>query len=1083
MTVIGLLGPITVAGASATSGASEPAPIAGVRARRLLVSLALADGRVRTAERLIDDVWGDDPPGSPPAALHTQISRLRSILGHGRLEAVAGGYRLTGCRTDLDIAGELVASGTGGDLAAADRLWRGVPGDDLGDAAGGIAGELTARATALRDKLDRTRIGVLLADGDHASARALAENLCAAEFLDETAHMWLMRALAGEGRVADALAVFVRLRRELSSQLGADPGPEITALNAQLLSGAKNSNADDSGVRAAPVTGRRRAKVVGLIADASELVGRDGDIAAIIDLLAAGRLVTVQGPGGVGKTRISHRVGARLAETGRSVFYVQLAPVRDDDDVVAAVASTLGVGDAEWTPGGRTRRPPGDLTVRIVDEIRGADTVLILDNCEQVLDGCARLVAELLAAEQNLTVLTTSRSPLLLAAENIYPLPTLAVGVDGASVELFGRRARAIRPTVSLDPVEVAALCDRLDGLPLAIELAAARIRTMSVGEITARLDERFGLLRGNDRGAPDRHRTLYAVIDWSWDLLGDDARSALRSLCRLPAGFTAETAAVILGYSGFRVDDVLEELVNQSLLAVVETATGTRYRMLETVREFGEAKLADDSAASRVVDEAICHWARAFALEVGAEYECAFASPALMDRVGAEAENLVWVLRRCVTVETGPLTGDELATVVTVFPVLGGLWVIRGLHSEVIAWSTRVMGVLPRPSGDLPDELRKFWQATVLVSSIHQMMHRNLRHVARGRMLLRTLLHRDTVMSEPTDFLSALALAGAGAPAHRLIATGVRAGSPKVALIARGLRMAGWENTGALDLALREGLRMLELTSRYDDIWLSAMPKNTVAGIYGQRAQWEHAIGYYRDAIGQLEQVAATEDSDGSRCYLAGALAALGRFDEAERVLAPIADGWTARDGDPQGHPEVTSAMMMVSAEICHGRGDRRGAAEVFGRSAALIRREHPFLTGDPGAVMLISGSVAGLLDCGDTTTALDYLGVLSEGLRSTLGGRTWLDLPQGATIALIVGRLLTLDQATAADGARLMALGVRLGARRDMPSLHRAVVDAQPNSGLSEDDWASLWDAVRRLSRHQVREEILDFATSSLP
>ena len=1043
----------------------------------MLASLALADGRVRTAERLIDDVWGDDPPGSPAAALHTQISRLRPMLGQGRLEAVAGGYRLTGCRTDLDIAGELVASGEGVDLAAADRLWRGVPGDDLGDAAGGIAGEVRARAAALRDKLDRGRIGVLLADGDHASARALAEKLCAAEPLDETAHIWLMRALAGEGRVADALAVFVRLRRVLSVQLGADPGPEIAALNTRLLSGTHGTE-----VGAVPSVGGRRARVVGVIADTAELVGREADIAAIIDMLDRGRLVTVQGPGGVGKTRISHRVGARLADTGRSVFYVPLAPVRDDDDVVAAVASTLGVGDAEWTPGGRTRRPPGDLTARIVDEIRGADTVLILDNCEQVLDGSARLVAELLAAEQNLTVLTTSRSPLLLAAESIYPLPTLAVGVDGASVELFGRRARAIRPAVTLDPVEVADLCDRLDGLPLAIELAAARIRTMSVREITARLNERFGLLRGNDRSAPDRHRTLYAVIDWSWDLLGDDARSALRLLCRLPAGFTAHTAAVVLGYSGFRLDDVLEELVNQSLLAVVETATGTRYRMLETVREFGEAKQADDVGASRAVDEAISRWARSFALEVGAEYERAFASPALMERVGAEAENLVWVLRRCITAGSGPLAGDELATVVTVFPVLGGLWLIRGLHSEVIAWSARVMPVLPRPSGDLPDELRKFWQATVLVSSIHQLMHRNLRHVARGRMLLRALLHRDTVLREPSDFMSALALAGAGPPVHRLIVI-LRAGAPKVALIARGLRMAGRENTGALDLALRDGLRMLELTARYDDVWLSAMPKNTVAGIYGQRAQWERAIGYYRDAIGQLERVAATEDSDGSRCYLAGALAALGRYDEAERVLAPIADGWTARDPDPQGPPEVSSAMMTVTAEICHERGDSRCAAELFGRSAALICREHPFLTGDPGAVMLISGSVAGLLECGDTTTALGYLGVLSEGLRSTLGGRTWVDLPQGATIALIVGRLLTVDHATAVDGARLMALGVRLGARQDLPSLHRAVVDAQPNSGLSEGDWASIWDGVRGRSRSQVREEILDFATRRLP
>ncbi|QHN25661.1 AAA domain-containing protein [Gordonia pseudamarae] len=1083
-TVIGLLGPVGVVRdvtAACAPGAGEPVPVAGVRARRLLASLAMAEGRVRTAERLIDDVWGTDRPGSPAAALHTQISRLRPVLGPARVEAVAGGYRLTGCRTDLSVVAELAASGDPADLAAAQTWWRGVPGDDLGDADVGLASELRSRANALREAVDRGRLAALLAGGDFAEARTVAERLCATDNLDETAHVGMMRALAGQGATAAALAVFDRLRRSLTAELGADPGPEAAAVHAELLAATAVSGAGSAvPPQVIEPTGRGpRSKVVGVIADSSELVGRDHDISAILDLLGRYRLVTLQGPGGVGKTRVSHRVGARLARAGRSVFYVPLAPIRNDDDVVGAIAATLGVGDTEWTPGGRPRRAVADLTARIVDEIRGLGAVLILDNCEQVVARCALLVAELLTAEPDLVVLTTSRSPLLLAAEHIYQLPALGVDVDGASAELFGRRARAIRRSATLDPIQVAGLCARLDGLPLAIELAAARIRTMSVGEITARLDERFGLLRGSDRSAPDRHRTLYAVIDWSWDLLGDDARSALRRLCRFPAGFTADTAAAVLGYGGYRIDDVLEELVNQSLLAVVETVTGTRYRMLETVREFGETTLAADPGLSRVIDVAICCWARSFALSVSAEYEHDFASPALLDRVAAETENLLWVLRRCVAAESGRPSDDEVITVVTVFPVLGGLWVIRGLHSEVIAWSAKVVPILPRPPAGLPDELRKCWQATVLVSSIHQMMHHDLRHVARCRMLLRALIHRDKVLTGQTDFLSALALAVRGPALHRLIVSGVRAGTPRVALIARGLRMAVRENTGSLDPALRDGLHMLELTSRYDDVWLSAMPKDAVAGIYGQRGQWERSIGYYHDAIAGLERISATEDSDGSRCYLAAALTALGRFDEAEQVLAPVAGGWTVRGPEPQGHTEVVAAMMMAWAEIRYGRGDRIGAAEAFGRSAALIHRDHPFLSSDPGAVMLLSGSVAGLLLCGETDTARIYLDTLCAGLRSTISGRIWLDLPQGATIALVVGLLLNADARTGdkAPGARLMALGVRLGARQDLPSLHRAVVDAQPNSGLSEDDWASMWTQVVRRSRRQVREEILDF------
>ncbi|MCB1295229.1 MAG: winged helix-turn-helix domain-containing protein [Gordonia sp.] len=1077
--VIGLLGPVAVArsGVSTASGEVVPAdltPIAGVRARRLLVSLALASGRVCTSERLIADVWGDTPPGSPGAALHTQISRLRSVVGHTAVEGIAGGYRLAGCRTDLNIVAELASSGDPDDLVAATAWWRGSPGDDLGESVvDDVAEELRTKAGSLRADIDRRLMTALLSRADFAGARSVAEKLCAADELDESAHLALMRSLAGDGRIPDALAVFARLRRALSRELGIDPGPEALALNAELLTAARSPTDQEP----TPSARDWRSRAVGVVSDSSDLIGRDDDIATIVALFGRHRLVTVQGPGGVGKTRVSHRVGAELARAGRSVFYVPLAPIRDDDDVVSAIAATLGVGESEFAASGRPRRSIGDLADRIIDAVRGLDVLLILDNCEQVVGRCATLVADLLAAEPNLWVLTTSRSPLMLTAETIYQLPTLGGGVDGASSELFERRARAIRPAATLLPAAVADLCEKLDGLPLAIELAAARIRTMSVAEITARLEERFALLRGTDRSAPDRHRTLYAVIEWSWDLLDDDARAALCALCRFPAGFTADAASVMLGYNGFRLDETLEALVNQSLLNVIEDRGHIRYRMLEMVREFGEAELATDPDASRRVDTAICLWAGLFAEAAISEYEEDFASVALVEAVYAESENLVWVLRRCVAIIRDDRSEEATTTVVTVFPVLAAAWVVRGLHAEVLAWSERIVPILPGPPADLPDHLRRCWQATVLAATLHQWMHRNIRLIAIGRMLLRRLHSPGLRLIEPTDFLSALLLSRSGTAASRLIAVGVRRGSPKVAMLARGLRMNVRENAGSLDPALSDGLAMIEESTHHDDVWLRAMPRMSVAGIYGQRGQWDRAVDYYRAVIADLDRLSAHEDASGSRCYLACALVALGRLDEAERELAPLADGWSVEAPDPQGHPEVTAAMMVTWAEIRHARGDQNRAAEAFGRAAALICREHPYVAADPGAVLLAGNAVAGMIDCGRVEQAREFLGVLYSGLRAMLGGDGWLDLPQGATIALTIGWLLCAGpDGAASDGTRLIALGLRLGVRRDLPSVHRGTTQAQAISGLTETAWAVVCGDAARLSKRQAKEAILD-------
>lgn len=1073
-TVVGVLGPVAVdSSGTETSSPDTLVAVPGVRARRLLVALVLAGGRARSTERLIGDVWGDLPPKAPSAALQTQISRLRQLLGSASIEGLGNGYRLTGCRTDLEIVADLIEAGDAESLRTAARWWRGAPGEDLGGDADGLADELSTRARRLDEELDRRRISVAMATGDHTTAVELAEKRCDADPLDETAHVDLMRALAGSGRVPDALAVFARLRRALSEHLGVDPGLQAVALNAELL------QKDSVPTPATP----RRGRVAGLVADSTELIGRDDDIATVLGLLERHRVVTVQGPGGVGKTRVANRVGYHIADTGPQVYYVPLAPVRDADDLVPAIAAALGVGETDLGGSGRPRLAVGDLADRLVDAIRGRDTLIILDNCEQVIDRCAQVVADLLAVEPRVRILVTSRSPLLLAAEQIYLLPVLDAGVTGPAVALFEARARAIRPDAYLPRDTIAEMCRHLDGLPLAIELAAARVRTMTVEEIGRRLAERFALLRGSDRSAPDRHRTLYAVIDWSWELLDDDARSALRRLCRFPAGFTARAAGTIVGYRGFRLDDTLEALVNQSLLTVAENGGQVRYRMLETVREFGEDKLSGGSSAgtdeSRDVDAAMRAWAIEFATQAMDHYDSGVDGQ-LMTLLDAEVDNLVWILRRAVTGMEQGARDDLVDTVVQVFPVLTGFWMARGLNAEVFSWGARVLPSLPVPPRDVPPGLRRSWQATVLASMAHQMMHRDLRLLATGRYYLRRLHRPDHVYRVPTELISACVLSRHPLAAIRYIVRGTQAADEEVRTAALSIRMNLRENFGHLEGALQDGLAMRERAMTSDDTWMAAMVHVSIGSVYGQQAQWHKAIEYYRTGLRRLAELGAREDEMQTRCYLVANLVAAGQLDgsaellaEAEAELAVIADGWTPADPDPQGSPEVTASMMVSTAELEMTRGNDDVAADLYRRAAAVLKREHPLGARDPGVGMLVAVTVAGLMRAGRTDSAREFLPLLEDGVVETFGALGWQDAPQAGTMLLAYGYVLCADGATRATGARLLAMARRMRARQDYWTFYVTMRDVADLPGLPADEWRTIETAMAQTPRHQVRAQ----------
>lgn len=489
---VALLGPVTIE--DAAGRAVEPA---GAMLRALVTVLVLAprhEGEVVGVATIVDELWGDAPPRDEKAALQALVSRLRRVSGPFVRSTPAGyalelgeaGSDLARARSLLDAAGadESGEAGALERLDAALALWRGEPGADLGDAP--VAELLAERAAALRLELLRTRSLARAAAGDHAGALADLAPVLDARPLDESLLHDRIAWLAASGRRAEALAAFAAVRARLAEELGASPSPGLVALNAELLRDEPPLEAATAGgaARGAGAPSRGPRVRLGLRAAPNALIGRDDDVRRVEAALEAHRLVTILGTGGLGKTRLAQAVAAR--SEAPAVVVVELASVRSADDVVLALASTLGIREANANARlSEARRP--DVRARIVEQLAERPTLLVLDNCEQIVDGAAAWAAELLAQVPELRVLTTSRSPLVIGAEQVYPLeplPSQAPGegpADAApAVRLFLERARAARPGAALPAESVARLCERLDGLPLAIELAAARVRSSS---------------------------------------------------------------------------------------------------------------------------------------------------------------------------------------------------------------------------------------------------------------------------------------------------------------------------------------------------------------------------------------------------------------------------------------------------------------------------------------------------------------------------------------------------------------------------------------------------------------------------
>jgi predicted ATPase/DNA-binding SARP family transcriptional activator len=553
--------------------------LGGPRQRALLALLALADAPV-SADRLADELWRGSPPAAAEKTLRSYVSRLRSALGRDAVVARAGGYALAlepealdARRFELLLAQgrEELARGAAGlaadRLQAALELWR-------GHAIGGV-GEVAALAEEAR-RLDELRVACLeeridadLALGRHDALVPELQALVRREPLRERLWHRLALALYRSGRQAEALAALREAKQLLDEELGLEPGAELRELEGAIL---RHELAP-----AIPAAAHHN-----LPSSATSFVGRTRELADVSERLRRHRLVTLTGMGGSGKTRLALELATRQAGSWTDgVWLVDLTAVADAALVKAAAAAAVG---AE-TP---------DL---LLEHLRPRELLLVLDNCEHLVDACAELVEAILPASPNVRVLATSRVPLGVQGELDYALDPLG---DGEAVELFVERATAVRRDLQPDE-SVVAICRALDGLPLAIELAAARAKALSADEIAARLDDRLRFLRAWQRVADPRHRTLEATIDWSYDLLGDGERELLRRLAAFAGGATLDAVAdVCFEGDRERAEELLARLVDWSLVRA-DRGGPTRYRLLETVRQYGAAKLAVDPAAGEV--------------------------------------------------------------------------------------------------------------------------------------------------------------------------------------------------------------------------------------------------------------------------------------------------------------------------------------------------------------------------------------------------------------------------------------------------------------------------------------------------
>ena len=580
--------------------AGMPVPVRGAKQRALLALLALRPGQPVSADKLIDVLWGDGQAANPANALQAQIGQLRRTLGPAAVLTTDVGYALDAGPEDVDVARFEHLAAQGRRLAEAGEM--ALASTTLGEALGLRRGEPLADFTyagffdSERTRLDElilvaieTRVEADLVLGRRGELVAELEALCREHPLRERLWELLMLALYRAGRQAEALRAYTEARDRLVGELGIDPGPALRELEARILAQDPSLGAaGPAGLGAVPApmaTGNLRERL-------SSFIGRHAEVEELTEAVRSSRLVTLIGPGGVGKTRLAVEAAAALREEHRDgAWLVEFASVTEPDGVARAVAGVLGAAAA-----GLIGPPSPDSTVElIVRYLAGRSLLVVFDNCEHVIGQATALAETLVGTVPGLRLIATSREPLGVPGEVLVSVGPLALP---AAVELFVDRARAVRPGFTADghtrPV-IDDICRRLDGLPLAVELAAARLRSLTLATLAERLDNRFRLLTVGARTALPRQQTLRAVVDWSYDLLFEDERRLFARLSVFAGGCDLDAAEAVCAddqVPAGEILDVLSRLVDKSLVGAPDTGRDARFIQLQTLWQYGRERL-----------------------------------------------------------------------------------------------------------------------------------------------------------------------------------------------------------------------------------------------------------------------------------------------------------------------------------------------------------------------------------------------------------------------------------------------------------------------------------------------------------
>ncbi|MET9211876.1 MULTISPECIES: BTAD domain-containing putative transcriptional regulator [unclassified Nocardia] len=900
---IGILGPLEI---RTKDGGSIAVP--GARLRALLVALALEPGRAVSKERLVDWIWGEQPPADAANALQALVSRLRRVLPDGAIDVQAGGYRLTVTPDAVDAIRfeQLVDRARGGDdahrarlLSEATGLWRGDPMRDLGDSAAVDAVITRFDGLYLAAMEDRYEAQIQLGDG--ADLVAELTELVARHPVRERLVAALMRALGTAGRAPEALIVYQRARAALADELGVDPSPELSALHVALLRGE--------------VGARPQERTTNLRAELTTFVGKDADIAVVRELIADHRLTTLTGPGGSGKTRLAVETArTMLGDLPDGAWLVELAAADGNGDLAQSALAALGLRDALL--GSSPNAEPMD---RLVAAIRDRETLLILDNCEHVIEAAATFAHRILGECTRLRILATSREPLGITGEALWqvrPLNLPAAVADPREIEsspavaLLRDRASAVRTDLGTDPdtwATMARVCRALDGIPLAIELAAARLRTMSLDQLAHRLDDRFRLLTGGSRTAIAQHRTLRAVVDWSWELLSDAERRVLSRLAVFAGGASLEAAEQVCAgdtVEQWEVLDLLTALTEKSLLVVTEDPA-PRYRMLETIKQY---------AADRLIEAGDAEQARRAHLDYFTGL-AAIAEPHLrraeqltwLAVLEAEHDNLALAMR-------GALASADAAAAMRLAGAAGWYWWLGGHKGE----GTELVIAAAELPGEVDDETRALVYGLVVhfvtsgrndeqqVAEWIRKAHRFGRDATGSHPALRFTAALERMLGGPDEYLPAFeSVLGDDDPWARALAR-LQLGKLRTVL-----GHSGPEPDEYLAQALTEFRALGER-------WGMSFALTELANRTAMRGEFADAVALLDEAVAVVTEVGAIEDVVAMRARQAQLHWLLGDPDAGAGALAEA-----QRCADLNGWPTALAEVALARAELARWSGD----------------------------------------------------------------------------------------------------------------------------------------------------------------